>query len=135
MLIIINLQISIFIETAFVKHYLPFIKVSRICDNSSFDVQLCKIWHWHLIQFLEDWFDGTVKHYWIYEEFLRKKICPKFDSFLLSFLQWLNEKQIVEKLIACLVPTQDEDVSSKINSIVFLFLYHSFVTFLLLTIL
>lgn len=69
------------------------------------------------------------------KNFSEKKICPKFDSFLLSFLQWLNEKQIVEKLIACLVPTQDEDVSSKINSIVFLFLYHSFVTFLLLTIL
>lgn len=67
--------------------------------------------------------------------FSEKEICPKVDSFLLSFLQWLNEKQIVEKLIACLVPTQDEDVSSKINSVVFLFLFHSFVNFLLHTIL
>lgn len=41
---------------------------------------------------------------------LRLLTCVEWVELRKAVIEWLNEKQIVEKLIACLVPTQDEDV-------------------------
>ncbi|XP_022292319.2 serine/threonine-protein phosphatase 6 regulatory subunit 3-like isoform X3 [Crassostrea virginica] len=41
---------------------------------------------------------------------LRLLTCVEWVELRKAVIEWLNEKQIVEKLIGCLVPTQDEDV-------------------------
>ncbi|XP_048765109.2 serine/threonine-protein phosphatase 6 regulatory subunit 3-like isoform X3 [Ostrea edulis] len=41
---------------------------------------------------------------------LRLLTCVEWVELRKAVIEWLNEKQIVEKLIGCIVPTQDEDV-------------------------
>jgi hypothetical protein len=51
----------------------------------------------------------------------------KWIETLILFLQWLNDKQIVEKLIGCIVPTQDEDVSTFCKGMYLKYLCNSFI--------
>ncbi|XP_061176457.1 serine/threonine-protein phosphatase 6 regulatory subunit 3-like isoform X1 [Saccostrea echinata] len=41
---------------------------------------------------------------------LRLLTCVEWVELRKAVIEWLNEKQIVERLIGCIVPTQDEDV-------------------------